>query len=396
MIKITSEETLSLYDKYVLNTYTRVPLVLVKGKGIKVWDRQGKEYLDFFPGWAVSGLGHCPLKVVKAIKSQADCILHISNNYYNPWQARLAEAIIKNSFPGKVFFGNSGAEANEGAIKLARAYGNPQRFEIITFQDSFHGRTLATLTATGQGKYQKGFQPLPEGFKILPFNDIEALKNNINNRTIAIMVEPIQGEGGINVARAEFISFLRTICDQKDLLLIFDEVQTGIGRTGKLFCYEHFDITPDIMTLAKSLGGGVAIAAMVVRKKFAEVLKPGMHASTFGGNPIACSAGLAVLETIEKENLLANAAKMGTYLFNKLNQLKAKYSIIKEIRGIGLMVGLELTIAGKEAVEQCLKNRLLINCTHDKVLRFMPPLIVTRKDIDKALKILDEALKEVI
>lgn len=389
-----TDEIIDLYDKYILNTYTRIPVVLIKGKGIKVWDMEGKEYLDFFPGWAVSGLGHCPPRVIKNLKSQANKILHISNNYYNSWQAKLAEVIIKNSFPGKVFFGNSGAEANEGAIKLARAFGNPGRFEIITFQDSFHGRTLATLTATGQAKYQKGFEPLPEGFKIIPFNDLEAVKKNITDRTIGIMIEPIQGEGGINVAKPEFIKFLRNLCDEKDLLLIFDEVQTGIGRTGKLFCYEHFAITPDIVTLAKTLGGGIAVGAMVVKKKFTDVLKPGMHASTFGGNPIACSAGLAVFETIEKDKLLANTVKMGKYLFGQLEHLKKKYSIIKEIRGIGLMLGMELNIAGKQIVENCLKEGLLINCTHDTVLRLMPPLIVTEKDIDKAIKILEQTLKE--
>lgn len=388
-----AEQVINLYDKYVLNTYTRVPVVLAKGKGIKVWDIEGKEYLDFFPGWAVSGLGHCPPRVAKALKSQAGKILHVSNNYYNPWQAKLAEVIIKNSFPGKVFFGNSGAEANEGAIKLARAYGNPSRFEIITFENAFHGRTLATLTATGQAKYQKGFEPLPEGFRTLPFNDIEAVKKNISNHTVAIMVEPIQGEGGINVATAEFIRSLREICDENNLLLIFDEVQTGLGRTGKLFCFEHFEITPDIMTLAKTLGGGVAIGAMVVKKKFADVLKPGMHASTFGGNPVACSASLAVFETVEKEKLLANTVKIGKYLSAKLNQLKKKYPIIKEVRGMALMLGVELTIPGKEIVEKCLSNGLLINCTHDRVLRLMPPLIVTQKDIDKAVRILNEALK---
>jgi len=391
---MNTKEVIAQYDKYVMSTYTRIPAVIVKGKGLKVRDLDGNEYLDFFPGWAVSGLGHCHPKVVNAIRNYLKKIIHVSNNYYNILQGKLAQKIIENSFEGKVFFCNSGAEANEGAIKLARAYGNARgsRYEIITMENSFHGRTLATITATAQPKYQKGFEPLPLGFKYVDFNVLKAVEGAITDKTIAIMLEPIQGEGGINVAGEGYIKALRDICDKKDMILIFDEVQTGMGRTGRMFCFEHYGITPDIMTLAKSLGGGLPIGAMVAAKKFADVLKPGMHASTFGGSPVVCSAALAVFEAIQKEGLLSNTVKMGEYLAGKLDELKKKYPIIKEIRGKGLMIGVELTIPGKEIAEKCFKEGLMINCTHDKVLRIMPGMIVTKKQIDKAVGILDKIM----
>ena len=391
---MNTSEVIAQYDKYVMSTYGRTPVVIVKGKGLKVWDLDGNEYLDFFPGWAVSGLGHCHPKIVNAVRNYLKKIIHVPNNYYNMLQGKLAQKIIENSFEGKVFFCNSGAEANEGAIKLARSYGNNRggRYEIITMENAFHGRTLATITATGQIKYQKGFEPLPLGFKQVAFNNIGAIESAITDKTIAVMIEPIQGEGGINVADESYIKSLRALCDKKDLILIFDEVQTGIGRTGKIFGFEHYGITPDVMTLAKSLGGGLPIGAMVASKKFADVLKPGMHASTFGGSPIVCSAALAVFEAIQKEKLISNTVKMGEYLVEKLNELKKKKPVIKEIRGKGLMIGVELTIPGKEIVEKCFKAGLLINCTHDKVLRIMPGMIVTKKQIDKAIDILDKVM----
>jgi len=391
---MNTKEVMAQYDKYVMCTYGRIPVVIVKGKGLKVWDLDGNEYLDFFPGWAVTGLGHCHPKVVNAVRNYLKKIIHVSNNYYNMLQGKLAQEIIENSFEGKVFFCNSGAEANEGAIKLARAYGNASggRYEIITMENSFHGRTLTTITATSQPKYQKGFEPLPQGFKYAAFNNIKAIESAITDKTIAVMLEPIQGEGGINVAGEGYIKALRDLCDKKDLILIFDEVQTGVGRTGKMFCFEHYGITPDIMTLAKALGGGLPIGAMVAGKKFADVLKPGMHASTFGGSPVACSAALGVFEAIQKEGLMANTVRMGEYLLEKLNELKKKKSIIKEIRGKGLMLGVELVVPGKEIVEKCFKEGLLINCTHDKVLRIMPGMIVTKKQIDKAIGILDRVM----
>ena len=390
---MNTQEIIAQYDRYVIGTYTRIPTVIVKGKGLKVWDIENNEYLDFFPGWAVSGLGHCHPKVVNAVRNYLKKIIHVPNNYYNILQGKLAQKIIENSFEGKVFFCNSGAEANEGAIKLVRAYGNPKgRNEIITMNNSFHGRTLTTITATGQPKYHKGFEPLPEGFKYVPFNDVKALENAITDKTIAIMMEPIQGEGGINVASDSYVKKIREICDKKDIVLIFDEVQTGMGRTGRMFCFEHYGIEPDVMTLAKSLGGGLPIGATVASKKFADVLKPGMHASTFGGSPVVCSAALAVFEAIKEEKLLANTQKMGEYLLEKLSELKKKKTAIKEIRGKGLMIGAELTIEGKGIVEACFREKLLINCAHVNVLRLMPGMIVTRKQIDKAIGILDKVM----
>ncbi len=391
---MNTKQIIAQYDEFVMGTYARVSIVIVKGKGLKVWDLDANEYLDFFPGWAVSGLGHCHPMVVNAIRNYLKKIIHVPNNYYNMLQGRLAEKIIEHSFEGKAFFCNSGAEANEAAIKLVRAYGAfRNRYEIITMQNSFHGRTLATLTATGQTKYQKGFAPLPVGFQSVPFNDIGALKNAITDRTIAIMLELIQGEGGINVAHEDYISKVRRVCDEKDMVLIFDEVQTGMGRTGRMFCFEHYGVRPDVMTLAKALGGGIPIGAMVASKKFQDVFKPGMHASTFGGSPIACSASLAVFDAIKREGLLQKTREMGAYLFQRLGELKERKSIIKEIRGKGLMIGMELLIEGKQIVEACFKERLLINCAHGNVLRLMPGMIVTKRQIDRAVEILDRVIK---
>jgi acetylornithine/N-succinyldiaminopimelate aminotransferase len=386
------EEVFEAYKDYVMPTYAKVPLVFVKGKGSRLWDIHNKVYLDFFPGWGVGNLGHCHHKVVQAVRDQVGKLIFIPNNYYHLAQAKLAREIVYWTYPAKVFFCNSGAEANEGAIKLARRFGKG-RYEIISFENSFHGRTLAALAATGQKKYQSGFEPLPEGFRIVKFNDIEAVRNALSDKTVAIMLELIQGEGGINLADRGFVAELRKICEQKNLLLIVDEVQTGVGRTGKLFCYQHYGVTPDIMTLAKALGGGLPIGVMVVKKQIADTLGPGMHASTFGGAPVICKAALAVLEAIQKEKLLTNAQRMSEYLFTKLNALKDKYGIIKEVRGMGLMAGIELNIEGKTIVEKCLEKGLLINCTHDKVLRLMPALNITKKEIEQAITILEEVLK---
>jgi len=387
-----AQEVFDSYKENIMPTYTKFPLIFVKGKGSRLWDIHGKVYLDFFPGWGVSNLGHCHPKVMQAVRDQISKLIFIANNYYHIPQAKLAKEIIFWTYPAKVFFCNSGAEANEAAIKFSRKFGQG-RYEIITFENSFHGRTLGTLAATGQKKYQEGFSPLPEGFKIVKFNDIEAVKSVITDKTVAIMLELIQGEGGINVAEKDFVLELRKICNDKNLLLIIDEVQTGMGRTGKLFCYQHYGITPDIMTLAKALGGGLPIGAMVVKKEIADTLGAGTHASTFGGGPVICKAALAVLRAIQEEKLLANAQKMSEYLFEKLNALKNKYSIIKEVRGMGLMFGVELNIEGKMIVEKCIEKGLLINSTHDKVLRLMPALGITKKEIDKAIDILDSVLK---
>lgn len=386
-------EVFESYKEYILPTYTKTPLVFVKGKGSNLWDIHNKQYLDFFPGWGVGSLGHCHPKVMQAVRDQVSKLIFIPNNYYHIPQAKLAREIIYWSFAGKVFFCNSGAEANEGAIKLSRKFGNG-RFEIITFENSFHGRTLAALSATGQKKYQAGFEPLVQGFKTVKFNDINAVRSALTDKTVAIMLELIQGEGGINVATADFVRQLRQMCDEKNLLLIIDEVQTGLGRTAKMFAFQHYGIMPDIMTLAKALGGGLPIGVMVVSKRIADILGPGMHASTFGGSPLVCRAALAVFGAIQKDKLLKNAQNMGEYLFERLNALKNKYPVINEVRGKGLMAGVELDIEGKAIVQACMDKGLLINCTHDKVLRIMPALTVTKGQINKAIKVLEEALKQ--
>lgn len=381
------------YNKYVMPTYTRDGIAFVKGKGIKMRDAEGKEYLDFFPGWAVSGIGHCHPKVVSAIRKQAGELIHVSNNYYNELQASLAEKIISHAFPGKVFFANSGAEANECAIKLARKYGSrTKRYEIITMEKSFHGRTMAMITATGQDKVKHGFEPLLEGFKTVSFNDLSAVKNALTEKTVAIMLEPIQGEGGINMAEESYLEGLRRLCDEKDMLLIFDEVQTAMGRTGEMFCYKNYGIQPDIMTLAKSLGGGVPIGATVASTKIADTLTAGAHASTFGGSPIVSAAALATFQAIEENNLLDNAKNMGEYLKKKLIGLKKEFPFIKEVRGMGLMLGVELSVDGKKIFNECVKRGLLINCTQGNILRIMPPLIVKKSDINKAVSIIKESM----
>jgi acetylornithine/N-succinyldiaminopimelate aminotransferase len=393
---VNSNEIKKLYDDYVLNTYTKQDLCLVKGDGVRVEDVNGKKYLDFFPGWAVSGTGHRHRCVTNKLEDQMSKILHVSNNFYNELQGLLAKKIIDYSFPGKVFFGNSGAEANEGAIKLARKYGNPDRYEIITMEKSFHGRTLATLTATGQDKVKKGFDPLPAGFKSVPFNDIQAFENALSEKTVAVLMEPVQGEGGINVPSLEYMGKVFAICEEKDILFILDEVQTGMGRTGEMFAFKHFNIVPDAMTLAKSLGGGMPIGALVVSEKFAGVLSPGTHASTFGGSPIVCAAALGVFEAIESEGLLENALKMGEYLVNKLNDLKSKNVLVQKIKGLALMIGVELDMEDASFVsDQCMEDGLLINCTQKNILRIMPPLNVAEKDIDEAIEILEKVLEKI-
>ncbi len=391
-----TKEIIKDYDLFVMQTYTRYPLVIIKGKGKYVWDSNHKRYLDFFPGWAVSGLGHCHPLVVKKAKEQVEKIIHVSNNYYNLLQGRLAKEIIKSSFAGTVFFCNSGAEAIEGAIKLARKYGYPKRYEIISMKKSFHGRTLAAITLTGQPNYHKGFKPLPKGFKYVEFNDFEALKKAVTKKTAAIVIEPIQGEGGINVAKKEYLKKVKALCDKKDILLIFDEVQSGMGRTGKMFAYQHYGIKPDVMTLAKTLGGGFPIGALVASKKVSKVLCAGTHASTFGGSPIVCAASLAVFEAIKKEKLLDNVNKVGGYLQKQLEALKKKYPlIIKGLKGKGLMLGIELIINGQGIVDSALKEGLLINCTQKNVIRMLPPLNITKKDVEEALKLFEKALKKV-
>ena len=381
-------------SKYLCNTYNRYPVVFSKGKGCKLWDVEGKEYLDFVAGLAVCNLGHCHPNVVAAIQGQAERLIHVSNYYHNEPMIELARLLCENSFAEKVFFCNSGAEANEAAIKLARKYAKEnlgqEKFEIITMLKSFHGRTMATITATGQERFHKGFEPLLEGFKYVPYNDLEALRGAISERTCAIMMEPIQGEGGVNVPSKEYIQELRKLCNEQGILLIFDEVQTGIGRTGKLFAYEHFGIEPDVMTLAKGLANGVPIGAMLTKDKFASAFVPGTHASTFGGNPLATAAAVAVLRTIENENIIENCQMIGGYLVNRLKGLQKGFDFIKDVRGMGLLIGMELSFDAGDIVKKCMERGILINYTNGNILRFIPPLIVTADEVDLLINALEE------
>jgi len=387
-------EIKELFDRYVIPNYGRYPIAVERGQGSRVWDAEGREFLDLFPGWGVGALGHCHPRVSAAIAEQVKKLIHVPNTFYMEPQGRLAKYISENSFGGQCFFCNSGAEANEAAIKLARLHTPEGRFKIITMRNSFHGRTLATITATAQEKYQKGFEPLPQGFTYVPFNDVDAVKKAIDDQTCAILVEPIQGEGGINIPSDDYLPRLREICDANGLLLIVDEVQTGMGRTGRYFAYQHFGITPDIMTLAKALGGGTAIGCMVAKPDIARSLVPGTHASTFGGNPVACAGGIAAFEAIEEENLLERAREIGAYAMDQLRKLQGECDLIREVRGMGLMIGVELTIKGADIVQKCMDKGVLLNCTHDTVIRFMPAMTVTKEEIDQGVRALKEALAE--
>jgi acetylornithine/N-succinyldiaminopimelate aminotransferase len=380
------------------NTYARYPILLVRGQGIKVWDSNGKEYLDFVGGLAVCNLGHCHPKVVQALQEQAAQLIHCSNFYYIGPQVELARRLCEHSFGERVFFCNSGTEANEAAIKLARRYAvqryGPERYQIITMENSFHGRTMGALSATGQEKFRKGFEPLLPGFIYCPFDDLEAVADAIGPQTCAVMVEPIQAEGGVNLPSPDYLKGLRMLCDQTGTLLIFDEVQVGMGRTGKLFAYEHYDTPPHIMTLAKALANGVPIGALVATDEVAQSFVPGTHASTFGGNPLATTVGCCVIDTLLGNGILENCQEMGDYLLKELLALKGQYPSIRAVRGKGLITGVELEFAGKGIVERCMDKGFLINCTADRVLRFLPPLIVTKKEIDLLLTAMDEVFSE--
>ncbi len=367
-------------------------LVLVKGRGTKVWDDTGRKYLDFISGIAVTNIGHCHPRLTRAIKRQAGRLMHASNLFYNELQPKLARALAERSLGGKCFFCNSGAEANEALIKLARLWGHAEgRYEIITFRNSFHGRTLATLTATGQQKVQKGFDPLPPGFAQADYNDLPSVQAAINDKTVAILIEPIQGEGGVRPARADFIKDLSALCKQKNLLLLFDEVQAGMGRTGHWFGYQRYGVEPDAFSLAKGLGGGFPIGAIVTGPRLADVFQPGQHATTFGGTPLACAAALAVIDVIEDDNLLQNAARMGDLFIEKLKQVAAKYSFVSEVRGAGLMIGLVLNQPAKELEIILRKRGLIALATAENVIRFLPPLNVKSYDIKKAARIVEKA-----
>lgn len=382
--------------KYLMNTYGERAICLVRGQGARVWDSDGKEYLDFLSGISVNNLGHCHPSVVDAVKKQCETLIHCSNLYLIEPQVKLAGELVEHSFADKCFFANSGAEANEGAIKLARLYSQGKygagRFEIISMKQSFHGRTMATLSATGQEKVQKGFEPLLEGFVFAEFNNFDSVASLVSEKTCAVIVEPVQGEGGVIPAEKNFLDKLRSLCDEKDLVLIFDEVQCGLGRIGTNFAYETYDVIPDVLTLAKSLGGGIPIAALLARTPFSEVFTPGKHAHTFGGNPVACSAALAFTNALFREGLATRAAETGSYLTSSLSKLVDQFDFVKGVRGKGLMIGLILDRPGKDIYERCLEKGLLLNCTCETVIRMLPPLIVTREECDQAVSILEQAL----
>jgi acetylornithine/N-succinyldiaminopimelate aminotransferase len=390
-----SQQIVDLFQRYVIGNYTRYPVCLVRGEGSYVWDAEGNRYLDLFPGWGCDLLGHCPPRVAAAVRQQVGELIHVPNTWYTEAQGLLAQALNERcGWDGKSFFCNSGTEAVEAAIKLARLSGKPGRYKIITMINSFHGRTLGALTATGQPKYHQGLEPLLAGFSYAPFGDLGAAARLIDAETCAILVEPIQGEGGINLPPQGYLEGLRELADQHKLLLIFDEVQSGMGRTGRWFAHQHYAVQPDAMTLAKALAGGLACGALVARPEAAEKLKPGTHAATFGGNPIACRAALATIETIEADHLLERAERIGARFQHRLTVLKARCPSIQEIRVKGAMIGVELSTDGAPIVNQCLRRKLLINCTHGTVLRLLPAMNLTDEQIDEGCSILEEILLE--
>ncbi len=395
---MNNKEIAKLTEQHVASTYGRFPIALVRGKGTKVWDASGKQYTDFVAGIAVDNLGHCHPDVVAAIRQQAGRLLHVSNLFHIESQSLLAKALTQNSFADKVFFCNSGAEANEAAIKLARRFffdkGEKFRREIISMKDSFHGRTMGAISATGQKKFHEGFAPLLPGFKYVPFNNLEAVKKALSSKTCAVLVEPIQGEGGVNLPDKNYLKELKKLCAKNGSLLIFDEVQTAFGRTGKLFAYESYGVKPDIMTLAKALGGGVAIGALAATNKVMKSFVPGTHAATFGGNPLACSAALAAFKVYSKAGFLEKTAQTGDYFISRLRELEKSFSVVKEVRGIGMLLAMELKQPAGSIVEDGLREGYLINCIKQNILRFIPPLVITKKEIDGLVASLSQSLEK--
>jgi len=393
----TTQELLAASAKYLANTYARFPIVLERGQGVRLWDSDGKEYLDFVGGIAVDALGHCHPRMVEAIRAQAERLIHVSNLYHIEPQIRLAQLLCEHSFADRAFFCNSGAEANEAAIKLARKFAkdhwSTDRFEIIAMRHSFHGRTLATVTATGNEKYWHGFEPLMPGFKHVPYNDLKAVERAMDSRTCAVLVEPVQGEGGVHIPGDEYLPGLRRLCDEAGVLLILDEVQSGIGRTGKLFAYEHWGVTPDIMTLAKALAGGIPMGAMLATESVAASFVPGSHASTFGGTPFVSAVAHAVLSTIIQEDLPGHAARVGKYFLDRLAALQEKHRVVTTVRGRGLILGMEVSVPARTIVSGCMERGLLLLTAGDNVVRFVPPLILTEEDVDRAVGILDAVLE---
>jgi predicted acetylornithine/succinylornithine family transaminase len=396
---MTSTEIVDLFKQFVIANYTRYPVCLVRGEGSRVWDAEGNEYLDLFPGWGCGLLGHCPPRVVDAVQEQVAALIHVPNTWYTEPQGLLAKALSERTdFAGKCFFCNSGAEANEAAIKLARLNGaasgpnGTNRFKIITMLNSFHGRTMGALTATAQPKYHQGVGPMLPGFAYAPFGDLDAVANLIDSETIAVMVEPVQGEGGVNVPPDGYMEGLRELCDKHRLLLICDEVQSGMGRTGRWYAHQHWDVKPDIVTLAKALAGGVAAGGLIARPEVAERLRPGTHAATFGGNPVACAAALATIETIEAEGLLERAIAIGERFRAHFTALTEKTPLVRAVRVKGAMIGIQLAGDGAPIVQECLRRRLLINCTHSTVIRLLPAMNLTDAEADEGMSILEEVL----
>jgi predicted acetylornithine/succinylornithine family transaminase len=391
---LSSAETVELFKKYVIPNYIRYPVNLVRGEGAYIWDSEGNRYLDFFPGWGCNLLGHCPAPLVAAVQEQVATLIHVPNTWHMEAQGQWAQLLSERSFGGQAFFCNSGTEANEAAIKLARLHTPKERYKIITFEGGFHGRTLGAVTATAQPKYHEGIGPLVAGFNYAPFGDLDAVRRLIDNQTCAILVEPVQGEGGIRIAPEGFLQGLRRLCDENGLLLMFDEVQAGFGRTGKWFSYQNFGVTPDVMTLAKALCGGIAGAAMLARPDIAASLRPGMHAATFGGNPIAARAGIAAIEMIENEGLLENVARLSDVFRARLETVRETNDAVRDLRTLGLMIGIELNTPGAPVVEACLKRKLLVNCTQGNVIRLLPPMTLTPEQVEEGCDILADALDE--
>jgi acetylornithine/N-succinyldiaminopimelate aminotransferase len=387
-------------DQVVMNTYGRQPLVLVKGEGCRVWDDAGREYLDFVAGLAVVNLGHAHPDIARAAAAQLTQLVHVSNLYYTTPMVELAEALVRLSFADRVFFANSGAEVNEGAIKLVRRYSRERfgegRHRIICTENSFHGRTLGALSATGQSKFWQGFDPLLPGFSFVPFNDLSALAQAVDDTVCAVLLEPIQGEGGVNLPSPNYLKGVRQLCDEKGLVLILDEIQTGLGRTGKLFAHEHFGITPDVMTLAKGLANGLPMGALLATAEVASAFVPGTHASTFGAGPVVAVAAKTALELLSRPEFLARVREQGAYLQEKLSDFKSRFPVIQVVRGLGLMWGLELAQEGAPVVDACRERGLLVNCTQGNVIRLLPPLVVTPRELEAALAILGDAFEAVL
>lgn len=390
---VSSAAVIEKFNKYVIQNYRRYPVCITRGEGTAVWDAEGKRYLDLFPGWGCNILGHCPPPVVRAIQEQVTNLIHLPNTWYTEAQGDFAEALCSRSF-GKVFFANSGAEANEAAIKIARLHGGPNKYRIITFENGFHGRTYGSLTATAQPKYHEGVGPMLPGFRYAPYNDLDAVKQLVDDETCAIMLEPVQGEGGVNIPDESYLKGLRSLCDERGILLIFDEVQTCMGRLGHWFGYQSFGVQPDIFTMAKGLAAGVACGAMICKDHIAPSLKPGTHASTFGGNPLAMAAGLAAVKMIEDENLLENCRKVSERYRQLFSALKEELPIIRDLRIRGVMVGVDLSISAVPAVAKCMERGVLINATHDTVVRLLPPITISLEEVDEGFEVIADVLRE--